>query len=976
MKNVSSPESGQLSQRRRWLWVFSGAFVLCVIFVAKFSSLGMSEEQLLEAARARSLEGDFEKARELIGQYLQTKPESSEALFIAGNSEWRRGNSSEALSLLDQVADDGTVHSIAGWQLSVEIAFKSGQVSFAERPLRRILQRDPTNYDANDKLITILRFSGRHWEMLPLLRNLIKTSHFEVEHLLPAGEPEVLWIFPDDHALADRCMDASDVSVQIGFVREELIAHRVHRDVLQDVVARAPQQIEAQAWLGYVLLEFASGVSQAKFRQWHAALPESADSHPEIWFVRGLWAQQEKDYSAAARCFWEALRRHPNHKGANYRLSQMLVALNREADAQPFVERSSQLASLKYLVGAIPTDWSKVSPTVEMLEALGRNWEAIGWCEVALQKSDVSWARETLQRLRATTDSDAPMTLIKADPAQKIDLSALPLPKLDGKDSARPRSQTGSLSESEVSFAATELDFSYFNGADRTAGRTYMFEFSGGGVAALDFDGDSWADVYLTQGCDWPVDPAQQQYHNRLFRNQSNGAFLDVTGLSGLGDNGFGQGATVGDFNNDGFADVYVANIGENRLYENNGDGTFSDVTSDSGLSGKQWTLSCVLADLNGDSFPDLYDVNYLAGPEVFTRACLSDGRPIQCYPADFPAEQDRLYLNQGDGTFGDATVDSGIVAPGGKGMGIVAADFDGSRRLSLFVANDMTANFFFTNQTPRPGEDVLFEDHALLSGLGFNQDGHADSCMGIAAGDVNQDGMLDLFVTNFQNESNNLFVQQPNQLFEDLARDYRLGDFGFSYEGWGTQFLDGDLDGWPDILVANGHLENISETSRMPLQYYRNLGHGQFSNVSAGDYFLRLSLGRAIATADWNRDGKEDFVVTHVDARPALLTNRTEKHGHFLAVQLRGTQSSRDAIGARVRVTAGGKTWTRQLMAGDGFQASNQRQLIFGLGDAERVESVTVSWPAGSDQTLTTIEVDHELVIVEDVQQAFSIPR
>ena len=959
--------------------ILAGSGLLCLLVAGCWGS--DADEELLKAASTALAENQPMEADKLVTQYLQNHPDSPPALVIAGRAAWNLGRQQQAFAYLEKVNHDNQPAFLEAQRLTVDYALQLGIATVAERSLRLILQQAPSDYEANDQLITLLRFSGRNWEVLPYLRQLIRTGHFKTEYLLPAGSSESIWIFPADMPLVERSMAANDLLVLTGVAREQISENRYStaQQILQSIVAEDPEQIEAQAWLGFTLLE--SG-SRPAFQQWHRNLPEAAEEHPEIWYVRGMWARQEQDYQGAARSFWETLRRNPHHLGANYRLSQALVSLNREAEAKPFAQHANRLADLKYLVTAVPKDPEKVRPVAEMMESLGRRWEAIGWCQVALSDTSAKneWARQSLARLEAATDNKTPMTLAAANLAQKIDLSSLPVPDLAKTGSKQPTESSG---VSDVSFTnsatAAGLKFSYFNGADPTIGRAYMFEFSGGGAAILDYDGDGWSDLYLTQGCAWPPDPTQQKYRNRLFRNLGNGQFQDVTEQAGLGDNGFGQGVTVGDINNDGFADLYVANIGANRLYQNNGDGTFTDVTSASGLAGAHWTISCLLADLNGDSWPDLYDVNYLSGDDVFTRACTWEGKPTQCSPIDFPSAQDQVYLNRGNGTFQEVTKEAGIVVPNGKGMGVVAADFDGSRRLSLFVANDMTANFFFTNQTSQRGGQLAFKDRAVLGGLGFNEEGHADSCMGIAAGDVNRDGLLDLFVTNFRDEANNFFLQRKGQLFDDVARQSRLREFGFLYEGWGTQFLDGELDGWPDLVVANGHLEITDPACRMPTQYFANLGNGQFANLPAaglGSYFQQVALGRSIALLDWNRDGKEDFLVTHVDSPTALLTNQTEQHGTFLAVQLRGVISSRDAIGTTVRVTAGGQTWSRQLKAGDGFQASNQRQLIFGLGSADQIDSLTISWPAGSDQTFTNLAVDREFLFIEGQSEAHMIPR
>ena len=267
------------------------------------------------------------------------------------------------------------------------------------------------------------------------------------------------------------------------------------------------------------------------------------------------------------------------------------------------------------------------------------------------------------------------------------------------------------------------MNFTYYNGADPGSG-AHMFEYSGGGVAVLDYDGDGWPDIYLTQGCPWPLQPDQTRYRDRLFRNLGNGRFEDVTETAGLGDNGLSQGVTVADYNHDGYPDLYVANILGSRFYQNNGDGTFRDITDQTGTAANVWCSSCLLADLNGDTFPDLYCVTYLAGPEVYEKKCETEGRPVQCAPHSFPAEMDRVYLNLSDGRYREVTQECGAAVPDGKGLGIVAADFDGSRRLSLFVSNDTTPNFFFVNQTEQPGGPLKLAESALYRGLAYDSMG------------------------------------------------------------------------------------------------------------------------------------------------------------------------------------------------------------------------------------------------------------
>ena len=580
-------------------------------------------------------------------------------------------------------------------------------------------------------------------------------------------------------------------------------------------------------------------------------------------------------------------------------------------------------------------------------------------------------------------------TVPDANPALALDLSGYPLPgwhtdKADGPPLSL--ADAGSAPAS-VSFrddaTSTGLQMSWYAGNDPTSFARTMRETLGGGAGILDLDSDGWPDVFLTQGCPWPPGSSPGLYLDRVFRNAGDGRFLDATVNSGIRENQFSHGVAVGDLDCDGFPDLYVTNSGPNSMFRNHGDGTFSDVTVLSGTAGAQWSTSCVMADLNGDTWPDVYVVNYLTGTDVFERICRdAAGNPGVCQPHDFAAEQDRLYLSTGDGRFEDATSAAGIVAPDGKGLGVVAADFGHSGRLSLFIANDTVANHFYRNVAARPGDRPLFDEVAFAAGVAVNSLGLPEACMGIAAGDADGDQRIDLFVTNFYQESNTLYLSQPDGSFLDRTSTSGLREPSLPMLGFGTQFLDGELDGRPDLVVTNGHVHAVREDDvpfPMPPQYFQNTGGGRFREVEAGvlgPFFAENSLGRGLSLIDWNRDGLEDVVISHLDRPVALLTNTTTAHGNFLAVQVHAVSTARDAIGTSVRVTAGDHTVYRQLTVGDGYLASNERQLIFGLGEHDRMDRLEVHWPSGLQQTFPHPPLNATIMLIEGRSHLLRIPE
>ncbi len=657
--------------------------------------------------------------------------------------------------------------------------------------------------------------------------------------------------------------------------------------------------------------------------------------------------------------------------------------MERAQDAAPFLARAGLLQEYINTVkvateGGSPAQFHE---SAQLAERLGLVWEAYAWTRIlGDQYPDDEQILAKCDQLRMKfTKNRKTRSLAALNPARGLDLSGYPLP--DWKPvttvTKRPASDGNGSAPTMLNQAPEAgLQFQYVNGGEpKNNGIARMYEFSGGGVGALDYDGDSWPDLYLSQGCSWPQRDRQSEHLDCLFRNLGNGRFEEISERARLFENSFSQGVTVGDFDNDGFSDVFVANIGANRFYRNNGDGTFDDITQQTQTASSRWTSSCVLADFTGDGLPDLYTVNYLSGDNVFTMECTHEGRRGACFPQYFPAAQDQLYWNQGDGRFSDVTETAGIRLENGKGLGVAAADFTGSGRLSLFVANDSVTNFLLINQV-EPGGSPSFSEEAMLRGVAMNGVGKTEACMGVAVGDADNDGLTDLFITNFFGESNTLYRQIGDGHFTDQTQLARLLDPSMQQLGFGTQFVDFDLDGTPDVFVTNGHIGDQSHGDtpyQMHPQLFRNLGRGRFLEADGrlvGDYFQGKYLGRAVARLDWNKDGGEDLVVGHLDAPVALLTNTTGPRGRFLAVHLRGTVSSRDAIGTTVQVKLPSRTLVRQLAAGDGYQASNERRLVFGLGNVERIESLTVRWPSADEQSFTDVALDSELVIVQGRSQ------
>jgi tetratricopeptide (TPR) repeat protein len=937
------------------------------------------ESALLEEARNSLRAGHFEHAEELALGILASDHDSLEALRIAGEAALRQSKHANAAEYFARLPD-GRQRAVAALVAGAQRDLSEARLSAAEGALRAALAIDPQNTDAHFRLATLLDAVGRRTESSRHHFACLKAGRFSVEDLLLLGNPDELFY---DAALLGRARLAApdDPRPLTAEARQHLLGNRTREaiDLLRRIVARAPEQVEAQALLGAALLDHGA---LDEFAAWERALPGTADD-AEIWFVRGRGAAALGQPDAAIRCHWECLCRDPNHRGAAFQLGQRLLAAGHDDSAVPFLERAQMLSDLNVTMHPIYFEGPRVAwllRTAELMESLGRPWEAWAWYfAVTRYEPGHAAAGAAAQRLRETLDRDAPpRTLAASNPALRIDLSGWPLPDRSAAPVSPPlltQTRNGTPYFADVA-DAVGISFQYFNSGDPDRIGKRMFETTGGGVAVLDADADGWPDLHWTQGCRWPPQAGQTEHLDRYFRNLGTGRFSAATAPAGLGDDGYSQGAAVGDLDSDGFDDLYVANIGANRLYHNNGDGTFTEVSRDAGLADDLWTTSCLIADLNGDSHPDLYDVNYLRGGEIFDRLC-GARLPHACAPSAFDGAPDRLWLSLGDGAFRDATSEAGLGGLLGKGLGIVAVDLTYSGRLSLLVGNDGEANFYFQNETPiAAAVPPVFREQGLLNGLAFDRDGRAQASMGIAADDADGDGLLDLLVTNFYEEGSTLYLQRPGALFSDETRSAGLRDPTFTMLGFGTQFIDAELDGRPDIVVANGHIDDYSHEGipyPMRPQFFRNTGGARFEELTAGSlgaYFQGEYLGRGLARLDWDRDGREDFAVSHLDAPAALVTNQTLPAGHVLVLRLRGTRSSRDAIGTTVVVSAGGETWTKQLTAGDGYHASNQRQLVFGLGDQSEVREIIVRWPSGQRQSFRNIPADRESLLVEGSQR------
>lgn len=521
--------------------------------------------------------------------------------------------------------------------------------------------------------------------------------------------------------------------------------------------------------------------------------------------------------------------------------------------------------------------------------------------------------------------------------------------------------------------SASNINFEYV--ASHTS-RKYLLETMGSGVALFDYDNDGRLDIYAVNAA--PLsDPTPKgtipqktgpKYWNRLYHQKPDGTFEDVTEKAGLQGAGYGMGVAVGDYDNDGFEDLYVTAYGGNRLYHNNGNGTFSDVTVQAGVAGNGWSTSAAWVDLDGDGLLDLVVLRYLEWDfdDIYCGEH-REGYRSYCHPDSFHAIVPLVYHNDGKGHFTEIAQKSGLAAAG-KGLGIAFADYDRDGRVDLFVANDSMPEFLFHNK----GNGV-FEEVALQSGVAVDSEGHSYAGMGVDFADYNNDGLPDLVVTDLASQIYALYRNNGDGTFNYESYPSGIGLMTMKHSGWGVRFLDFDNDGWKDLLIAQGHdLDTIQLTFpdlryKEPMLLARNTGKG-FIDVSAqaGEVFQKAWVGRGLAIGDIDNDGRLDAVVTTNDGTLHVLHNATQNQNHWLTLELVGHRSNRDAIGAEVKmVSAKGAQWATVTTAGS-YLSSSDKRVHFGLGSETIARTIEIRWPSGIRQTLKDIHADQILQVQE----------
>ncbi len=943
----------------------------------------LSPQQVNDKFEQALTDNDLKAAAEWAQQIPVDESEWIESRLKLGEAETQAGHFETAItwyrSILEQKPDDE--QAIRATFYIAELERELGRLSIAESGYNTVLSAVGEDIATRERLAFVLSTSGRAWDATPHFLAIVRAGTATPTDLSFLADLERS-VGQLDYLKSCAVKAPTDPVVQLGLAVHAFWEgeHAESERALRAVLLTHPEYLSAQAMLGELLISR----DDAEFLKWHDELPKHASDHPHIWMTRGLWARRHQELEVSARCFWEALRREPTSRPAVTQLSQVLRLLNHPAQAK-FQARAEDLSRLALLIiDVVFTQNAQFEPPIrelaEILERHGRIWEASAWCVVA-QKGfpQAEWPSALFQRRRAQLTPDLPLVVDTQNLALQYDLS-----NYSGIDrllqNVRSRSAAQIVPDllAEIRFSEEERgpDFTYQNGDDPATPGTRSFEQTGGGVGVLDYDLDGTPDLFFPQGTEWPTGSPLPRgtgtLRDSLFRQHPPGVYQAVPHLALPAEQGFGQGCTVGDFDNDGFPDLYVANIGRNQLLQNQGDGTFVDVTETAGLAPTDWTASVAMADLNGDGSPDLFDVNYVTGPNVYELICKGKA----CSPKAYDGTPARLHLSQHDGTF--ATVPYGPDVRPGKGLGVVCFPLDSQRFPALFISNDQVANQLLRNISSTSGTGVSFVDQAFVMGTAFNGDGVAMAGMGIAADDVDGNGLTDFYVSNFKDEPNTLLLQDSPALFVDSTNGSGLKAASLDYVGWGTQFLDADRDSRDDLVLANGHVDDYRDRGgeyHMRPQFLRQHERGRFTELrdaEVGPFFGQKRLGRGLARLDWNQDGLMDFAVSNMRDRVSLVTNTTRSAGHFVNVRMVATETARDAIGARVTVTAADDSrWTKHLLAGDGYMASNERVLQFGLGARRGVKEIRIEWPSGAVSLLNAPPLDGTFLAIEGTPSA-----
>jgi tetratricopeptide (TPR) repeat protein len=961
------------------VWIRIG---LCgaALAVAAVAAQACWRRYQLKLARHAIDRGEYAAALERLESLAATRPgliggDDGALDYWLGECRLRAGRRAEALAVFNRVPEGGEYGTRAA-AFAAEGLLSQGHWRAAEDRLERALAQGGLGLDdARNRLDQLYRMQGRFVDAARLLRDGCAMAPDPVRIL------RALWRTERGTPPLETIVRALDIGARLNPQEDRVWLGRAR------IATQLGRLEDAEAWLKRCALVRADEPVWRAWLDWARAADRPDTARLALRAIgpirlgpidrlawRAWFAQRDGDARAERRALESSLELEPRNPMVLSRLTTLTIEAGHTNQAAVWraakveVDRALDAYS-QWMVGGDAL--ARVSDRLTMArlaEAIGRQFDARVWYTLALRAdSSDTEARAALARLER---SGPPAVAILGEP--------------DPWDVPTTRTEVG---ESPVGFQPKPAidGCPRFIDAAQAAGLTFTFRNGetpirqmpvalSGGVALLDYDGDGWLDVYAVQGGPFPppggtafqagdqhARHASVTFGDRLFRNTGHGRFEDATGRAGLAafPGGYGHGVAVGDVDNDGRPDLFVTRWRAYALYRNRGDGSFENATEAWGLGGdRDWPTSAAFADFDGDGDLDLYICHYVVWDADNPRLCRNQATHafISCNPQSCPARPDHVLRNDG-AHFTDVTAEAGIVDHDGRGLGVVAADFDNDGRVDVFTANDKSANFLFRNLG-----GFRFEEVGQSSGVAASAEGGYKAGMGVACGDQNGDGLLDLAVTNYYGESTTLYHNLGSGLFADRTAASGLGLASRLLLGFGAMFLDADNDGRLDLLTANGHTDDLGEIPfRMPAQLLVGLGDGRLLDrtESSGAAMAVLRLGRGLATGDLDNDGRTDALLVDQNKPLVFLHNLSEPVGHWVLFRIEGRRSNRDGVGARITLQAGGRRQVAQRLGGGSYQSANDPRLHFGLGNTTRVDSVEVWWPSGQVDRFRDLEAD-----------------
>jgi tetratricopeptide (TPR) repeat protein len=949
----------------RWLWFPVGLVLIAGSAYAAFRVVNerhvRAELALAEAEFNRGLTGS---ARRRLISLEAAQPGNAEVEFRLGVCEMTLGRPDAAVTAWLKVPAGSRFATLAAVRRA-SLLITAGRYTPAETLLQSVRAvGGPDGFEAHEALVRLFALEGRDAEALAVLEDEWSLTADRGELLNAIWRYEMM-VPPYDrvrHALNEA--DQDDDRVWLGLANLEIdLGHFAEASGwLERCQRRRPD--DHAVWRA--ALELAQKTDDlAGFQQALRHLFAARFSRGEILSLRAWLAGRVGDRGRERQALVDLLAYEPKDAKALERLAELDVEEGRSAEAAERRKRKKTIdlakEPLRQLYVSEGDFRGRALELARTAETLGRRFQARGWALIVLERQPAHpEARAILARLQ---QAEPPVPLPTTTLAAAVDDAS--------RRPARPHALVrGPTTPRFVDDAETAgLRFVYDNGQSPFH---QLPETMAGGVALFDYDGDGWLDVYVVQGGPFGAELSRHRPGDRLFRNTGDGRFADVTADARLGElaHGYSLGVAVGDYDNDGVPDLFISRLQSYLLLRNRGDGTFEDTTEAAGLAGKRDNpTSAAFADLDGDGDLDLYVCHYMVWDPTDLRLCQKeDGEYYYCDPSKVDAAPDHVFRND-DGRFVDITRAAGFVDPDGRGLGVVAAHLDDDDQIDLFVANDGTANYLFHNQG-----GGRFEETALVAGVAGNAEGGYQAGMGVACGDLDGDGRADLAVTNFYGQSTTLFHNLGGGMFADWTSSSGMGVATRYLLGFGITFCDYDNDGRLDVLSANGNVNDArpNHPYAMPVQLLAGTVGGRWMDVSqsAGPPWDVLRVGRGLADGDLDNDGKVDALIVPLNEPVAYFHNHTAG-GHFITLELVGTRSNRDAVGARMTLTTGGRRQFAQRFGGGSYQSARDGRQHLGVGPATRVDSIEVRWPSGRVERHEGLETDRAYVLREGERRA-----